>query len=229
MEALETAAGVCAYAERNGVTPMGQLKLYHCQGSRSLRPLWMLEELGLDYELHVLPFPPRVLHKEYLSVNPLGTVPCFFDGDLRMTESPAICHYLAEKYGPAQGKPELHVRSDEPDYGRYLNWLYFSDATLTFPQTLVLRYSQLEPEQRRLPQAVEDYRRWFYGRLRAVDAAVQSSDYLGAGRFTAADIAVGFALYLSRLIGIDQEFSPAVRAYWDRLSARDAFKRANAK
>jgi glutathione S-transferase len=208
---------------------MTQLKLYHCKGSRSLRPLWMLEELGLAYELHVLPFPPRVLQKEYLSVNPLGTVPCFFDGDMRMTESPAICHYLAEKFGATQGNPGLHVASNEPDYGRYLNWLYFSDATLTFPQTIVLRYSQLEPPERRLPQAVEDYRRWFYGRLRAVDAAAQAGDYLVANRFTAADIAIGFALHLATLIGIDQDFPTAVRAYLDRLRARDAFKRADAR
>ena len=208
---------------------MTKLKLYHCKNARSLRPLWMLEELGLDYELTVLPFPPRVLHKEYLEINPLGTIPCFFDGDLRMTESPAICHYLGEKYAAAQGKPELHLTPAEPEYGRYLNWLYFSDATLTFPQTIVLRYSQLEPQERRLPQAVEDYRRWFYGRLRAVDAAVKEQDYLVAKRFTAADIAVGFALYLAKVIGIDGEFSPAVRAYLDRLTARDAFKRANAK
>jgi glutathione S-transferase len=189
----------------------------------------MLEELGLAYELHVLPFPPRVLQKEYLSVNPLGTVPCFFDGDMRMTESPAICHYLGEKYAAAQGKPELHVASTDADFGRYLNWLYFSDATLTFPQTLVLRYTQLEPPERRVPQVVEDYRRWFYGRLRAVDAALQGTDYLVANRFTAADIAIGFALHLATLIGIDGDFPPAVRTYLDRLRARDAFKRADAK
>jgi glutathione S-transferase len=189
----------------------------------------MLEELGLAYELHVLPFPPRVLQKEYLSVNPLGTVPCFFDGDMRMTESPAICHYLGEKYAAAQRKPELHVASTDADFGRYLNWLYFSDATLTFPQTLVLRYTQLEPPERRVPQVVEDYRRWFYGRLRAVDAALQGTDYLVANRFTAADIAIGFALHLATLIGIDQEFPPAVRTYLDRLRARDAFKRADAR
>ncbi|MEQ1865428.1 MAG: glutathione S-transferase family protein [Micropepsaceae bacterium] len=206
-----------------------KLRLYHCKGSRSLRPLWMLEELGLDYDLTVLPFPPRVLQKDYLAINPLGTIPCFFDGDMRMTESPAITHYLAEKYGAAQGKPGLHVHSDEPDYGRYLNWLYFSDATLTFPQTIVLRYTQLEPPERRLPQAVEDYRRWFYGRLRAVDAALKDGDYLAANRFTGADIAIGFALHLATLIGIDQEFPPAVRAYLDRLRARDTFKRADAK
>ena len=206
-----------------------QLKLYHCKGARSLRPLWMLEELGLDYELTNLPFPPRVFQKDYLAINPLGTIPCFFDGDLRMTESPAICHYLAEKYAAMQGKPELHVRADEPDYGRYLNWLYFSDATLTFPQTIVLRYTRLEPEERRLPQAASDYRAWFYGRLRIVDATVKEQDYLVANRFTAADIAVGYALYLAASVGIDQDFSPAVRAYRDRLTSRDAFKRADAR
>jgi glutathione S-transferase len=205
------------------------LRLYHCKGARSLRPLWMLEELGLPYELHVLPFPPRVLAKEYLSVNPLGTIPCFFDGELRMTESPAICHYLGEKYAAAQGKSDLHVTSSDPDWGRYLNWLYFSDATLTFPQTLVLRYTQLEPPERRLPQAAEDYRKWFYGRLRAVDAALQQSDYLVKNRFTAADIAIGYALYLATTLGIDGDFPPAVRAYLDRLRNRDAFKRADAK
>jgi glutathione S-transferase len=211
------------------MTAKPALTLYHCKNARSLRPLWMLEELGLDYELHVLPFPPRVLQKEYLAINPLGTVPCFFDGDLRMTESPAICHYLAEKYAATRGKPDLHVTPAEPGYGHYLNWLYFSDATLTFPQTIVLRYSQLEPPERRLPQAAEDYRRWFYGRLRAVDAIVKEQAYLVADRFTAADIAVGYALYLAASIGIDQEFPPAVRAYLDRLTTREAFQRANAK
>ena len=208
---------------------MSQLKLYHCKGARSLRPLWMLEELGLDYELVNLPFPPRVFQKDYLAVNPLGTIPCFFDGDLRMTESPAICHYLGEKYGAAQGKPGLHVTPAEPDYGRYLNWLYFSDATLTFPQTIVLRYTRLEPEERRLPQAAADYRAWFYGRLRIVDATVKEQDYLVASRFTAADIAVGYALYLAASVGIDQDFSPHVRAYRERLTSREAFKRADAR
>ncbi len=208
---------------------MTTLKLYHCKGARSLRPLWMLEELGLDYELHNLPFPPRALQREYLAINPLGTVPCFFDGDLRMTESPAICHYLAEKYGKAQGKPDLHVASDHPDYGRYLNWLYFSDATLTFPQTIVLRYTRLEPEQRRLPQAAADYRAWFYGRLRIVDATVKEQEYLVADRFTAADIAIGYALFLAGQVGIDADFSDHLRAYLDRLTSREAFTRANAK
>lgn len=205
------------------------MKLYHCKNARSLRPLWMLEELGLPYELVNLPFPPRVFQKEYLQINPLGTIPYFEDGDVRMTESTGICHYLLEKYGAQQKKADLAVHSDEPDYGRYLNWLFFSDATLTFPQTIVLRYTQLEPEDRRLPQAAADYRAWFYGRLRAVDAALAKSEYLAANRFTAADIAIGYALFLAKNLRIDGDFSPNVRGYLERLMARDAFARAVAR
>lgn len=205
------------------------MKLYHCKNARSLRPLWMLEELGLPYELVNLPFPPRIFQKEYLQINPLGTIPFFEDGDVRMTESTGICHYLLEKYAAQQNKTDLAVHIDEPDYGRYLNWLFFSDATLTFPQTIVLRYTQLEREDRRIPQAAADYRAWFYGRLRAVDAALAKSDYLAANRFTAADIAIGYALFLAKNIGIDGDFSPAVRGYLERLMARDAFARAVAR
>jgi glutathione S-transferase len=118
------------------------ITLYHCEAARSFRPLWMLEELSLTYELKMLPFPPRVLAKDYLALNPLGTIPFMKDGETRMTESSGICHYLATKYGPTP----LVVGLDEPAYGAFLNWMYFSDATLTFPQTLVLRYGQLEAE-----------------------------------------------------------------------------------
>jgi len=79
--------------------------------------------------------------------------------------------------------------------------MYFSDATLTFPQTLVLRYSQLEPEERRNPQVAGDYAKWFLGRLRAVEAATGKTETLCADRFTAADIANGYALRLAGNIG----------------------------
>ena len=84
-----------------------------------------------------------------------------------MTESSGICHYLGVRHGPTP----LMVGPEDPAYGAFLNWMYFSDATLTFPQTLVLRYTQLEPEERRNPQVAGDYAKWFLGRLRAVEAA----------------------------------------------------------
>ena len=106
-----------------------------------MRPLWTLEELGLEFELITMEFPPRYTYEGYKTINPLGTVPTFVDGDVVMTESSGICQYIVEKYSPTP----LAVRPDESDYGEYLNWLYRSDATLTFPNTLVFRYAELEP------------------------------------------------------------------------------------
>ena len=139
-----------------------------------------------------------------------------------MTESSAICHYLGTKYGPSP----LIVGLEDAAYGAFLNWMYFSDATLTFPQTLVLRYSQLEPEERRNPQVATDYAKWFFGRLRAVEAATAKAESLCAGRFTAADIVIGYALRLADNIGLAKDFGPNVREYWARLQQRDGFKRA---
>jgi glutathione S-transferase len=198
------------------------ITLYHCTAARSFRPLWTLEELGLAYELKMLPFPPRVLAKEYLSLNPLGTIPLLLDGETRMTESAAISQYLVTRYGPTP----LAVGIDEPDYGAFLNWLHFGEATLTFPQTLVLRYSQLEPEERRNPQVVEDYSRWFLGRLRVIETIMSSNETICAGRFTAADISVGYALLLADRLGLAAKFGPAVTDYWQRLQQRAGYRRA---
>jgi glutathione S-transferase len=198
------------------------ITLYHCDGARSFRPLWMLEEMGLAYDLKMLPFPPRVLAKDYLALNPLGTIPFMIDGETRMTESSGICHYLGTRHGPTP----LIVGLDEPAYGAFLNWMYFSDATLTFPQTLVLRYAQLEPEERRNPQVATDYAKWFFGRLRAVEAATANAETLCAGRFTAADIVIGYALRLADSIGLSKDFKPNVAAYCARLQTREAYQRA---
>ena len=197
--------------------------LYHCADARSFRALWALEELGVPYELKLLSFPPRLLSPSYLEINPLGTIPFFVDGQTQMTESAAIVQYLATKHGGP-----LAVAPADPAYGDWLNWLHRGEATLTFPQTLVLRYTRLEPKERRNPQVAEDYARWFMARLRSVDAALEHGDYLCAGRFTAADISVGYALLLARTIGLDERFSPAINAYWERLAGREAFQRAKA-
>ena len=152
------------------------LHLYHCISARSFRPLWMLEELQLPYQLHMLPFPPRAKARWFLDENPLGTVPLLVQGkaphQVRMTESAAMCQYLAATH-PDAG---LDVAPTHPAYGAYLNWLHISDATLTFPQTLVLRYGRFEPAERKQPQVVEDYSRWFLARLRALEATAAGSE-----------------------------------------------------
>ena len=196
------------------------IELWHCPDARSFRPLWALEELGLKYELHLLPFPPRVREPSYLEINPLGTIPAMKDGETFMTESAGIVQYLATRYGPT----ELAVAVDDPAYGAWVNWLHFGEATLTFPQTLVLRYRQFEPG--RAEVAADDYAKWFLSRLRHVDRALETGDWLCAGRFTGADISVGYALLLAHVLKLDEKFSPALRAYWERLQARPGFQAA---
>ncbi|QUD87659.1 glutathione S-transferase family protein [Phenylobacterium montanum] len=199
------------------------LTLYHCADARSFRPLWTLEELGLTYQLNMLPFPPRLLAKDYLGVNPLGTIPTLLDDGARMTESAAMIQYLAARYGEGR----LDVPVQDARYAAYLNWLHFGEATLTFPQTLVLRYTRLEPEDRRQPQVAGDYRRWFLARLRGVEAALADErPYLCGEAFTGADISVGYALLLAQTLGIEEAFTGPVRVYWDRLTAREAYRRA---
>ena len=196
------------------------IELWHCPDTRSFRVLWTLEELGLPYDLHLLPFPPRVRAPDYLRVNPLGTIPAMRDGETFMTESAAIVQYLATRHAPN----DLVVSDQHPEFGAWLNWLHFGEATLTFPLTLVLRYRQLEP--RRAEQVADDYARWFMSRLRQVDRALQSSAWLCAGRFSAADISVGYALLLANFLNLSARFTPAVADYWSRLSARPAFEAA---
>jgi glutathione S-transferase len=200
------------------------ITLWHCVDARSFRALWALEEIGLPYRLEMLPFPPRFLAREYLAINPLGTIPLMIDGDVRMTESAAICQYLADRYAG----PPLAVGRDEPAYASYLNALHFGEATLTFPQTIVLRYSRLEPEARRLPQAAADYARWTLGRLRGLETMMAGAEYASAGRFTMADISIGYALMLPQFTGLDDQTPEPLRGYFARLSARPAFGRAKA-
>jgi len=196
------------------------VKLWHCADTRSFRVLWALEEIGLSYDIELMPFPPRAKVPGYLEINPLGTVPTFNDGLVTMTESSAIVHYLGTKY-PDSG---LAILPADPAYAEWLNWMYLSDATLTFPQTIVLRYGTFEPG--RASNAADDYARWFLSRLKHVERKVSQADWLCGDRFTGADITVGYALLLASYLKLDARFPDAVSAYWARLKDRTAFQAA---
>jgi len=184
--------------------------------------------MGLDFELETMQFPPRFVHPGYTELNPIGTVPYFTDSSdpdnlVSMTESTGISQYLVDKYGPT----DLAVMPSESAYGEYLNWLHRSDATLTFPQTLVLRYTVLEPEATRLPKVAEDYTKWFFSRLRSVELALSDGrEFLCADRFTLADISVGFALHFADLLSLKGGFKSHTLAYYERLKQRPSFQKS---
>lgn len=201
------------------------ISLYHCRDTRSLRPLWTLEELGLSYELVNMEFPPRYTHTGYLDINPLGTVPTMIIDGLTMTESTAMSQYLVERFAPT----DLGLDLAHPDYPLYLNWLHRADATFAFPLTLILRYSFFEEEARRQPQIVEDYTKWFLSRLRSLEDALTDRDYLVADRFTIADICVGYAVILAKKLKFEDKFGVNTLAYLDRITSRKGYQRARDK
>ena len=138
-----------------------------------------------------------------------------------MTESSAIPHYLGTTYGPT----DLVVEPHERGYADYLNFLVMGEATLTFPQTIVLRYTRLEPPERRAAQAAEDYRKWFGSRLRAA-ATMTGERFACADRFTMADISFAYALKLAASLDMSDLFPARLVPYFEAMQARDGYQRA---
>ncbi|MGB3473079.1 MAG: glutathione S-transferase family protein [Erythrobacter sp.] len=198
--------------------------LYTCARSRGLRATWAAEEAGVDIDLKVLPFPPRYLAPDYLEINPLGTVPLLIDGDARMTESCAIAHYLATR----EGYTPLAIAPGEADYAEYCDFTYHADATITFPQTVYMRFAIFEKDKG-WAEAGEAYAKWFEKRLIKVEQRLKERDYLCADRFTVADICIAYALILAQNVGLDHRVPPTLKAYRERMTARDAYKRAFAR
>ena len=150
----------------------------------------------------------------------LGTVPYLIDGDIKMTESVAMCQYLIEKFGPS----DLQVMPNEADYPNYLNWLFHADATLTFPQTVVLRYKFQEPGV--ADGAIEGYSRWFVSRLKLLESSLADREFLCSNRFTIADICVSYAINLAEALGIEQAMKPNIKRWTKNLFKREAFLKA---
>jgi glutathione S-transferase len=198
--------------------------LYTCARSRGLRATWAAEEAGVDIDLRILPFPPRFLAPGYMDINPLGTVPMLVDGETRLTESCAIAHYLATR----GGYTDLAIAPGERDYGEYLDFTYHADATITFPQTVYMRFCLFEKDKG-LEAAGHAYAKWFHKRLVKVEQRLEGREYLCADRFTVADICVGYALILAQSVGLDEGVPDSLKAYRERLTARPAYERAFAR
>ena len=195
--------------------------LYTCAGSRGLRATWAAEEAGVAIDLRLLPFPPRFQAPEFLEINPLGTVPMLVDGETAMTESCAIAHYLASKGSDRS----LVVEPDEADFAAYLDFTYHADATITFPQTVYMRFALFEKDKG-WGDAGQAYAKWFWKRLVKLEQRLESREYLCADRFTVADICCGYALILARKIGLDEGVPATLEAYRERLTAREGYLRA---
>lgn len=201
------------------------IKIYHARHARSLRVVWIAEELGLHYELKHMPFDPAALRSdEFITVSPFGQVPAVEDGGMRMTESGAICQYLTERYGHAPFK----VSMGEPNYPAYLQWIHAGEATLTPPLTALAQHTRLRPPERRLPLVASEAVETFKERLGVLDLHLHETGYLIGADFTAADVMVGYALHLANVFGLLKDAPDDVVKYWARLQERPAYQRAAA-
>jgi glutathione S-transferase len=199
------------------------LTLYHSPRTRSVRVLWLLEELGIPFELETIAFTSENLKApEYLAVNPLGKVPSIRDGALTMFESGAIVEYIVERYGNGRLAPPPGTT----DRGSYLQWLHFAEATCLPPLGDIAQHSMFKPEAERIPALVLDGKSRVAKWLAVVEATLAGKQFLLGDQFTAADVMMGYGLLLAKWFSLLGEEHPNLTAYLTRLEARPALQKA---
>ena len=198
------------------------MKIYHAPNSRSVRAIWLFEELGLPYGLEIFPLgDPKMRAPEYLKVHPMGRVPAVTDGDVTIFESGAIVQYILTKYGEGRFQPT----ADSPTFPDYLQWLHYAEGMLMPPVNIIVVEPLFLPEDRRNQTNVDRATKLLSRMLSAVERGLGGHDYL-IGEFSGADIMTGHACIVSARLGGDISDKPNVSAYIDRLQARPALQRA---
>ena len=202
------------------------LRLYHAPRTRSVRVRWLLEEMGLQYSLETVAFTKRPAGDErYGEIHPLRKVPALEDNGRVMFESVAILQYLMGRYGPT----ELDVRPDETDYDLYLQWLHFGESGMIMPVSLLLAHTMLLPEKVRNPGIAASARAdTTKALIMLAEHGLKDRDYLAGDRFTAADISVGYMLFLLKIIKQFDDAPEAVKDYFARITARPSWAIASA-
>lgn len=198
------------------------MKLYFVPATRAVRIAWLLEELGLDYELESFALGDRTMREPpYTDIHPVGRVPALQDGDVTIHESGAIVEYLIARYG----KGRLRPAEDSAEFPAYLQWLHYAEGMI-MPQVNVIMVETvfLKPE-RRNETNVKRASKLMQNMLVAVNEALAGREYL-AGDFSGADIMTGHAVLACKRLKADFSTLPNLPAYCDRLLARPALQRA---
>jgi glutathione S-transferase len=198
---------------------MAKLTLYHAAPSRSAVTRWMLEEIGEPYDIHFMSLSKGDNRTpEYLAINSMGKVPALKHGDVVITESAAICTYLADEFPRAK----LNVPIGDPRRGIYLKWLFFGPSCIE-PAMMDRAFPRKE-EARRSALGYGD----FDTVMDAVAKAVSKGTYILGEQFTAADVVIGSGLRFGMMFKLLPE-RPEFTAYVGRLAERPALKRADEK
>ena len=188
------------------------MKIYHAPNTRSVRIVWLFEELGLPYELEKLKLgDPGMRSPEYLRVHPMGRVPALQDNDTTIVESGAIVQYVLARHGNGRLAPDV----SSPDFPRYLQWLHYAEGMIMPPVNIIVVETILLPPERRNQVNVDRATKLLSRMLSAVDAHLTEREFL-AGNFSGADIMTGHACTVARRLGADVSDKPNVAAYIER-------------
>jgi glutathione S-transferase/3-isopropylmalate dehydratase len=199
------------------------LRIHHAKGTRSLRVVWLCEELGAPYE--IAPSEFRKPSEELAAINPLRTLPVLEDGPVKMVESIAIMLYVMGKHMPTP----LAAGPNDPGRADWLQFLIMGEAGIGQALSTIVRARFLAPEAEKRNWSVlaaEDVALKHYD---FVADRLRASDYLAADRFTMADISVGYTIGIAQMIGLGDRLPPSVIDYHKRLTERPAYQRAAAK
>jgi len=200
------------------------LKIWHAPGTRSLRVIWLCEELGIRYQIERVSFTgPYRSSPEFRALNPVGKVPVLAIDDgshppFTMFESGAMVQHILDWHRPNDLEPERATH----EHALYLQWLWFAEATFARPIGEVATHRRAFAG-REIPAVMDEMRGRAKSCAEAVDAAVADHPYLVGDRFTAADIMMGYTLLIyTRLLG--EQLPANLERYWSKLNERPAFK-----
>tara|TARA_B100000676_G_scaffold311729_1_gene382725 strand:+ start:1463 stop:2068 length:606 start_codon:yes stop_codon:yes gene_type:complete len=198
------------------------MKIHHCPNTRSVRAVWLLEELELSYEVENYKLgDPSMRSPDYLKVHPMGRVPALEDGDVTIFESGAIIEYLLARHGNGRMRPA----PDSADFPLYLQWLHYAEGMIMPPVNTIVVETILLPPERRNNDNVIRATKLLSRMLQAVDAHMEGREYI-AGKFSGADIMTGHACTVSKRLGAEVSDKPNVEAYIERCNARPALQKA---
>jgi glutathione S-transferase len=199
----------------------GMIRLYYAPRTRAVRVRWLLEELGLPYELERVTF--RAPSGGFFAqATPSGKVPVIEDEGVAISESGAILEYIVDRYGGGRLAPSV----DSTARGLYLQWLHFAEGTASVPVSTILWHTLYKGDAEQFPTVLADARDRAHSTLMVVERALAASDYLPGPDFSAADIQLHFTIAVARVLGILEDRYPKLQTYLSRLESRPAFQRA---
>ena len=199
------------------------IKIYHAKRARSARVIWLLEELGVPYELSVLEFKAEVLKSpEHLARHPLGQLPVVEVDGVRFIESGAHVQFLLEQHGQGRLEPQPGGAAR----ALYLQWFHFGEASLAVHVSGIVRQRFGRPPEELVPAALEESRRSLSAAAEVVERALEGKRFICGEEFSAADIMVSYGLIMARIVRELPERFSNIAAYLERLKERPSYAKA---